>query len=91
MFALTSSVHSYLVLAYSKGEAEAALDVGYYYSANAAGRLIGTLLSGLLVFLGGFELALVGTSVFLLTAFVISLRLPPISIHVQEVQHVAVP
>ena len=90
MFALTSSVHSYLVLAYSKGEAEAALDVGFYYSANAAGRLVGTLLSGLLVFLGGFELALIGTSVFLLTAFAISLRLPPVSIHVQEVRHVAV-
>ena len=47
MFAVNSSLHSYLVLAYA-GSKKAAEDVGFYYSANAAGRLIGTLLSGLL-------------------------------------------
>ena len=46
-FAVNSSVHSYLVLAYA-GTANAAEDVGFYYAANAAGRFAGTLLSGLL-------------------------------------------
>ncbi len=77
MFALTSSVHSYLVLAYSTNDDETALDVGYYYSANAAGRLVGTILSGVLFLLGGFTAALVGTAAFLTIAFVISWSLPP--------------
>lgn len=76
MFALTASVHSYLVLAYSTREDEAAFDVGYYYASNAAGRLVGTVLSGLLYQVGGFPVTLVGTAVFLLTAFVISWSLP---------------
>ena len=44
VFAMNSSLHSYLILAYSDDD-EVALDVGFYYSANAAGRLVGTLLS----------------------------------------------
>ena len=47
VFALNSSVHSYLVLAYSEAD-RVSLSVGFYYMANAAGRLIGTLLSGVL-------------------------------------------
>ncbi len=46
-FAINSSVHSYLILAYA-GSEKAAEDVGFYYAANAAGRFGGTLLSGLL-------------------------------------------
>ena len=46
-FAINSSVHSYLVLAYA-GSEKAAEDVGFYYAANASGRFLGTLLSGLL-------------------------------------------
>ena len=91
MFALTSSVHSYLILAYSTSDDEAALDVGFYYSANAAGRLVGTLLSGVLFVVGGFATALLGTAVFLLVAFVISLSLPRVSNQNQEDLHVAVP
>ena len=79
MFALTSSVHSYLVLAYSTGDDDTALDVGFYYSANAAGRLVGTLLSGALFVVGGFAAALFGTAAFLLIAFVISWGLPPVA------------
>ncbi len=45
VFALNSALHSYLILAYSQGE-RVALDVGFYYMANAGGRLAGTLLSG---------------------------------------------
>ena len=47
VFALNSSVHSYLVLAYSEAD-RVSLSVGFYYMANACGRLLGTLLSGLL-------------------------------------------
>ncbi len=45
VFALNSALHSYLILAFSKSE-RVTLDVGFYYMANAAGRLLGTLLSG---------------------------------------------
>lgn len=87
MFALTSSVHSYLILAYSKSD-DAAMDVGYYYSANAAGRLVGTLLSGLLFVIGGFAAALVGTAVFLLVALAVSVGLPDVSSREVESSHV---
>ncbi len=46
-FAVISSLHSYLILAYA-GSEKAAEDVGFYYAANAAGRLMGILLSGVL-------------------------------------------
>ncbi|MBU3704491.1 MAG: organoarsenical effux MFS transporter ArsJ, partial [Ilumatobacteraceae bacterium] len=59
VFAMNSSLHSYLVLAFSDDD-EVALDVGFYYSANAAGRLVGTLLSGLLYLWGGLPLAMWG-------------------------------
>jgi predicted MFS family arabinose efflux permease len=45
VFAVNSTLHSYLILALAKTET-VALDVGFYYMANAAGRLLGTLLSG---------------------------------------------
>jgi len=77
LFAITSSVHSYLILAYAKSE-DAAMDVGFYYAANAAGRLVGTLLSGVLFTLFGFEATLVCSMVFLLIAGLVSLKLPPV-------------
>jgi predicted MFS family arabinose efflux permease len=61
VFALNSSVHSYLVLAYSEAD-KVSLTVGFYYMANAAGRLIGTLLSGVLYQLGGVNAALWGAA-----------------------------
>ncbi len=45
VFAINSAVHSYLILAYSDHE-QVALNVGFYYMANAGGRLTGTVLSG---------------------------------------------
>jgi hypothetical protein len=57
VFAVNSSVHSYLILAFS-GEARVSQDVGFYYMANAAGRLAGTLLSGLSYQIGGLPLCL---------------------------------
>ena len=47
VFALNSAVHSYLILAYSDGD-KVAMNVGFYYMANAGGRLVGTVLSGAL-------------------------------------------
>ena len=52
VFAATSAVHSYLIVSYAARD-EVALRVGFYYMANAAGRLVGTLLSGLVFQLAG--------------------------------------
>lgn len=57
VFAVSSSVHSYLILAFGSVE-RITRDVGLYYMANAAGRLIGTLLSGLSYQIGGLSLCL---------------------------------
>ena len=74
-FAVNSSVHSYLILAYA-GSEKAAEDVGFYYAANAFGRLIGTLLSGLLYQWGGLLYALLGSGVMLILCWLITLSLP---------------
>lgn len=57
VFAINSSVHSYLILALTDHD-QVALNVGFYYMANACGRLLGTLLSGLVYLLGGLEATL---------------------------------
>ncbi|MEM9278381.1 MAG: organoarsenical effux MFS transporter ArsJ [Pseudomonadota bacterium] len=57
LFAINSSLHSYLILAFTSSE-RVTMDVGFYYMANAAGRLIGTVLSGLSYELGGLPLCL---------------------------------
>ena len=57
VFAVNSSVHSYLILAFTTGE-RVTMDVGFYYMSNAAGRLIGTLLSGLSYQVGGLSFCL---------------------------------
>jgi predicted MFS family arabinose efflux permease len=74
-FAINSSVHSYLVLAYA-GSEKAAEDVGFYYAANALGRFIGTLLSGLLYQAGGLGWALLGSGVLLIACWAVMLALP---------------
>jgi hypothetical protein len=72
LFALNSAAHSYLILAYSR-EDGVALDVGFYYMANASGRLIGTLLSGALFQAAGagrdgLIWCLVGSALFVVAA-----------------------
>lgn len=57
IFAVNSSLHSYLILSFTKAE-RVTMDVGFYYMANAAGRLAGTLLSGLTYQAGGLPLML---------------------------------
>lgn len=64
LFAVNSSLHSYLILAFSKDE-RVTMDVGFYYMANAGGRLLGTLLSGLTYQLGGVA-ACLGTAALMI-------------------------
>jgi len=75
IFAFNSAVHSYLILSYSHGD-KVAMNVGFYYMANAAGRLIGTLLSGLLYQWQGLTACLWASVAFVLLAGLLSLMLP---------------
>lgn len=75
IFAVNSSVHSYLILAYSDGD-KVAMNVGFYYMANAGGRLMGTLLSGALYQLADLPGCLWGTVAFAAVTAGISLLLP---------------
>jgi predicted MFS family arabinose efflux permease len=79
-FAVNSSVHSYLVLAYA-GSEKAAEDVGFYYAANAAGRFGGTLLSGLLYQWGGLAWTLAGSAAMLAVCWLVTLALPRERVH----------
>ncbi|MBA2397933.1 MAG: organoarsenical effux MFS transporter ArsJ [Bradyrhizobium sp.] len=74
-FAVNSSLHSYLILAYA-GSEKAAEDVGFYYAANAAGRLLGITLSGVLYQIAGITGCLIGSAVMLTTCWLITFLLP---------------
>ena len=74
-FAVNSSLHSYLILAYA-GSEKAAEDVGFYYAANAAGRLLGITLSGVLYQVAGIMGCLIGSAVMLLLCWLITFLLP---------------
>lgn len=74
-FAVNSSLHSYLILAYA-GSEKAAEDVGFYYAANATGRLLGILLSGALYQMGGMTGCLMGSAAMLIACWGITLLLP---------------
>lgn len=75
LFALSSAVHSYLILGYSDGD-KVALNVGFYYMANAGGRLVGTLLSGVVFQLAGVTGCLWASAVFALLAGAFAWLLP---------------
>ena len=75
LFAINSSLHSYLIVSYAK-EDGVSLDVGFYYMSNALGRLIGTLLSGGVFQAYGLEACLWVSSAFVLLAALVSLGLP---------------
>lgn len=75
LFAINSSLHSYLIVSYASEES-VSLDVGFYYMANALGRLLGTVLSGWVFQRFGLEACLVISTVFVLLAALISLALP---------------
>jgi len=75
LFAINSSLHSYLIVSFARGEG-VSLDVGFYYMANAMGRLVGTLLSGLLFQTYGLIACLWVSAAFILIAALIALALP---------------
>lgn len=77
VFAINSAVHSYLILAYSDHD-KVAMNVGFYYMANAGGRLTGTVLSGLMYQLYGLLGCLWISSGFVLMAALLSLKLPKV-------------
>lgn len=75
LFAVNSSLHSYLIVSYAK-EDGVSLDVGFYYMSNAMGRLLGTVLSGWIFQAYGLQACLWVSSAFVLLAAVISIGLP---------------
>lgn len=80
VFAVNSSLHSYLIVSHASSDG-VSLDVGFYYMSNAMGRLIGTLLSGFVFQLAGqgsagLQACLWISALFLLFTTLISLRLP---------------
>jgi MFS family permease len=75
IFAMNSAVHSYLILAYTDSD-KVAMNVGFYYMANAGGRLAGTVLSGLLYQWYGLIGCLWASVAFVLAAGLLSLLLP---------------
>jgi len=75
VFAVISSLHSYLILAYA-GSKKAAEDVGFYYAANAAGRLMGIVLSGVLAEFGGLAACLWGSAAMLAICQIVVVLLP---------------
>jgi predicted MFS family arabinose efflux permease len=75
VFAFNSAVHSYLVLAFTDDD-KVALNVGFYYMANSGGRLAGTVLSGLIYQWFGLVGCLWVSTLFVLAAGLISLKLP---------------
>ena len=77
IFAVNSALHSYLILAFSKGE-RVTMDVGFYYMANAAGRLLGTLLSGLSYQIGGVALCLATAALMVALSTLGAAKLRPI-------------
>jgi len=74
VFAVNSSVHSYLILAFT-GVERVTMDVGFYYMSNAAGRLVGTLLSGLSYQAGGLPLCLATAALMAGASFLAARRL----------------
>ena len=76
LFAINSSLHSWLILSFSQDE-RVTMDVGFYYMANAGGRLIGTLLSGLSFQFGGLPLMLGMATLMLALSVVAASRLKP--------------
>ncbi len=75
VFAINSSVHSFLIISYARTDG-VSLDVGFYYMANAAGRLLGTLLSGLIYQQSGMIACLLTSSALIAACSIISARLP---------------
>ena len=74
IFAVNSSIHSFLIVAFSKRDS-VSTDVGFYYMANAAGRLVGTLLSGFIYQQQGLAACLVVSSIMVVISAVLSAKI----------------
>lgn len=74
IFALNSAVHSYLIVQFAKADG-VSLDVGFYYMANAAGRLLGTILSGWIYQQWGFAACLWSAALLIALASLVSVGL----------------
>jgi predicted MFS family arabinose efflux permease len=88
VFAVNSAVHSYLILAYTDSD-KVALNVGFYYMANAMGRLLGTLLSGVMYLVGGLPACLWGSTGLVIAAAALTLRLPAKAVREVDLASVA--
>ncbi len=77
VFAINSALHSYLILAYSDND-KVSMNVGFYYMANAGGRLAGTVLSGIVYQSHGLEGCLWWSTGFVLAAALLSFALPAV-------------
>ena len=75
IFAINSSVHSFLIIVYAQRD-KVSTDVGFYYMANAAGRLAGTLLSGFIYQQQGLVSCLIGSTVMVVISAIIAAKLP---------------
>jgi len=75
VFAINSAVHSYLIVAWSDYE-KVSMNVGFYYMANAGGRLVGTVFSGVIYQIDGLTGCLLWSAGFVLAAALLSLYLP---------------
>ena len=75
VFAINSAVHSFLILDYAESD-KVAMKVGFYYMANAGGRLVGTVLSGWIFMTQGLVGCLITSSAFLFAAWMLSSLLP---------------
>ena len=88
VFAINSAVHSYLILAYSDRD-RVSMNVGFYYMANAGGRLTGTVLSGWVYQTQGLEGCLWWSAAFVLAAALLSFALPPVPLQPSGESNVA--
>lgn len=75
LFAINSSWHSYLIVHYARADG-VSMDVGFYYMANAMGRLIGTLLSGWLYMQYGLGACLWVAAALVAASALLALGLP---------------
>lgn len=75
LFAFNSAIHSYLIVTYAKADG-VSLDVGFYYMANAAGRLCGTLLSGWIYQIAGLGACLLTASALVMASCLCATQLP---------------
>ena len=82
LFALNSALHSYLIVSYAS-EDGVSLDVGFYYMANAMGRLLGTVLSGWIFQRWGLAACLAISAALIAVAAAVSVALPRSTTHVR--------